>query len=729
MSKATSKRQKRKSRQRQRVERAADRDMTCRVFSIRAESADVDAKSVDAVFATENPVRVFDFASGGVIEEVLVMDGVQFRDSVPLLDSHHRNSIDDVLGNARNFHLEDEPGGKKRLVGTAFFDDDEKGNRAFRKFLSGSLRDFSIGYRVKHFETVRAGESMKIKGREFQASPQMDLRVTTESEVFEISATPVGADSAATARGDDGIARTEERDMDFEKWLETRNMANASADEKTLLRKVFDAEKAATKAAEEAARAKADAAEAEKKRAAAKKPDGNVIDFEAHAREAANLAVTAERERAIEIRAEAGGDVTAETVERCIAEGMGIDAARKVFLKEIRENRAGPLGMPAIHVKDNTASARALSDGMFLRGGGEIKDEKQAEAADKFRGMSLRALVHEACMLDGAAMHRHTGTEEVVKRAFSSGAFGNIVSNVAHKSLMKGFANQVSIAMQIFNIGNVSDFKAHRRIRMSDAPALDVVGRKDEVTHTEFEDTAEDISAITRGKLFTLARADIIDDDIGALTRIPERMGGAARRTLDDAAFREFMSNPNLADGNAVFVATEHGNLRTGSGSALTPANAISALSDANIDYLKQTDVNGTPLNIQPMFLLVPPELKFNALQAIESTDVRTVLTGTTDSTLTNSLTSNPHQGTLTVVAEPRLSNTNFTGNSATAWYLLGNPSVTDTMEIAFLNGQQQPTLSRHDTLPNILGITWRVIFDFGVAWMDHRSVHKNDGA
>jgi len=62
------------------------------------------------------------------------------------------------------------------------------------------------------------------------------------------------------------------------------------------------------------------------------------------------------------------------------------------------------------------------------------------------------------------------------------------------------------------------------------------------------------------------------------------------------------------------------------------------------------------------------------------------------------------------------LSNPKYTGASSLAWYILADPADMPVIEVAFLNGQQQPTVESADADFNNLGIQMRGYHDFGVA-------------
>jgi hypothetical protein len=89
---------------------------------------------------------------------------------------------------------------------------------------------------------------------------------------------------------------------------------------------------------------------------------------------------------------------------------------------------------------------------------------------------------------------------------------------------------------------------------------------------------------------------------------------------------------------------------------------------------------------------------------------------------------SNPHQGKFRVEVSRYLSNSQYTGNSAKAWYLLAEPTDLPAIEVAFLNGLGAPTIETADADFNVLGVQMRGYHDFGVALQDPRGGLKSKG-
>ena len=100
--------------------------------------------------------------------------------------------------------------------------------------------------------------------------------------------------------------------------------------------------------------------------------------------------------------------------------------------------------------------------------------------------------------------------------------------------------------------------------------------------------------------------------------------------------------------------------------------------------FMLQTDPDGNPLGAMPQILLVPTSLDSDARVLMNS---QFVVTG---ADLTRGQT-NVFGGKYSVVSSPYMENSNYTGYSALAWYLLASPADLPTVEVAFLDGRDAP--------------------------------------
>ena len=72
------------------------------------------------------------------------------------------------------------------------------------------------------------------------------------------------------------------------------------------------------------------------------------------------------------------------------------------------------------------------------------------------------------------------------------------------------------------------------------------------------------------------------------------------------------------------------------------------------------------------------------------------------------------------VVDTPRL--------TGTAHYMFADPSVSPVIEVAFLEGQQEPVLEMQEGFRTD-GVEWKVRYDYGVGAVGHLGAVKNNGA
>ena len=91
-------------------------------------------------------------------------------------------------------------------------------------------------------------------------------------------------------------------------------------------------------------------------------------------------------------------------------------------------------------------------------------------------------------------------------------------------------------------------------------------------------------------------------------------------------------------------------------------------------------------------------------------------------STTTNTIP-NAVQNTFDVIADPRLD-----ANSTAKWYAAADGGMFDTIEVAYLDGNETPFLDRKEGW-NVDGVELKVRHDFGVKALDFRSMGYNAGS
>jgi hypothetical protein len=128
----------------------------------------------------------------------------------------------------------------------------------------------------------------------------------------------------------------------------------------------------------------------------------------------------------------------------------------------------------------------------------------------------------------------------------------------------------------------------------------------------------------------------------------------------------------------------------------------------------KQIGLDGkTVLNIRPAFLVVPSSLELTAEQMI----AQNLVPATTANVVPASIRS------LAVIAEPRLD----PASGAVPWYLFANPSAIDTIEYAYLEGQEGVYIETRIGF-DVDGVEIKARLDFGAKAIDWRGIQKNPG-
>ena len=343
-------------------------------------------------------------------------------------------------------------------------------------------------------------------------------------------------------------------------------------------------------------------------------------------------------------------------------------------------------------------------------------DEKTLDMIDKFRGLGIQEFCELACGGKYLPKYRRDA-RGWLEAAFSSVSLPGILSNVANKVLLEGFLTMDDTWKKIVKIASVNNFQQHRRYRMNGAFKFEKVGPDGEVKHGAISEQAFSQQVDTFAIMFALTRQMIIDDDLGAFTDIPRGIGVGAAEAISDAVWDCVLGNSVQKDGHK-FFSVEHKNLLIGADAKLS----INGLTAAEIAFSEQERVPGRPLGIPAKILLVPAALKVVAETLMKSLTVNE----TTDTNQPKPV-DNPHAGKYEVVSTPYLSLKPKKNGSASAWYLFADPLRLAALEVAFLGGQDRPTVERADADFNILGVQFRGFIDFGVKEQDHRGAFKVD--
>lgn len=616
----------------------------CRETTI--DHVDTDSRTVELSFSSETPYGRW-FGDEILCHDEECINLERFNNGLgTVLFNHDRNA---VVGHIEKVWLEDNRG--KALVR---FDADEQSETIFQKVQSGTLQGVSVGYAINRYEVLEDEDTKSTNGR--FTGPAY---VVTDWEPLEISIVSVPADPTV------GVGRSAE---DIHTSIDTQEDNTRMDQEKNLEVQEVKSEPVKTGLTQE--------------------------DLQ--------KAMEQERKRTSEITA-MFRDFDVEGADEAIVLGKSVEEAREMVMDQLRARNAG------VSVKMGEAESdkfRAAAQDAVLMAAG-IPVAEPAAGAQELRGYSMIEMARESLRRESGSTVNFGDNMELARAAINStSTFPAIMSNLANKSVMVGF-NEAETTYQIWaGKGSNRDFKEAARVALSEAGNLELVPEGGQFKQDSFGEASARTKVATYGKLFSLTRQAIINDDLGLFSKIATKYGSAAKRLVNKMVYAQLTGNVKMQDNVALFD-SKHGNV-AGTGEALS----VKAIAKAITAMRRQKGIQGeATLNITPKYLVVPPELEVTAYQIVNST---AAVDGV------NSGVVNPYKGRFIVVADAELTDPD-------AWYLVADATQHDTIEVTYLNGVETPRLETRQGF-DVDGIEYKVAFDCGVSALDFRGLYKNAG-
>jgi phage head maturation protease len=400
--------------------------------------------------------------------------------------------------------------------------------------------------------------------------------------------------------------------------------------------------------------------------------------------------------------------------DRAVAEKWSVDRAE---LEVERASRPRPSGMsahqPSIAANQIDVLQAALCQTVEMPNIEKAFDEKTLQAAHTaFHGrLGIQQLIEICACANGYVMNpgsriaatnlgemmRYAEQPAIRAQGFSTFSLTGILGATGNKAAEMGYLEADQTWREIAAIKNVKDFKAVTSYRLLDDLDYEELGPDGELKHGTISEESYDRRAKTYGKMFAITRTDMINDDLNMLDDLRIRLGLAAGIKISDVIWAAFMDNSS-------FFTTGHANYDEDTDTALATDGA--ALSLAEILFSKLKSPDGKIIGGDGAVLVVPPELAVKARMLYGTTNAGAVIDDNTIATA--------FRGLYRPVKQPRLSDSTYTGYSATAWYLLRNPRVAAVVAASFLNGRQTPIVEQAEADFKQLGIQMRGYHDFG---------------
>lgn len=669
--------------------------------AVAPQTVNEEERTVEVVWTTGAAIQRYDWYSGQRYLEVLSLDPAHVRlerlnSGAPLLDSHSSYSVGDILGAVVP---ESVTLTKKEGRATVRFSRREAVEPIWRDVLDKIITSLSVGYLVHKFEETKPSEE--------NALP---IRKAIDWEPFEVSLVGMPADAGAKVRSEN----VETHPCEIVSAV-TRSEKEIPVPDPN--RSEFIAEQPAIVPAP----------------APAPAPEPNERD----------LGATQERERVQGIlTACRAARLPQSFADALIKDGTPLVRAQSLIFEELAKRDVqgdgpGPIPYggrvveitgddPLVHERAGIEEAllhrlypyeqrtETMSTDEGPRKVTRDLGFKLTEKGRKYRGMNMLR-VAEVFMSARGVRTTHLTPMQIASAALglserggmhTTSDFANLLSDLPGKVLQKAYEEAPQTFGPIVRRGTLNDFKPARLLQLGEAPAL-----LEKLEHGEYQsgtigEAKEQYQLKTYGRKFAITREALINDDTDAFSRVPMAFGRQARNLESDLVWAQITANAAMGDGVVLFHAT-HANL-----AAVAAAIAIGPVGIGRSSMRQQKGIDGaSPLNIPPMFLIVP-----SALETVAEQFVATNLTPATFSAV------NPFAGKLTVIAEPRLD-----ADSLTAWYLAASPAAVGVIVLGTLAGESGPLVESRVGW-DVDGLEIKVRHDVAAKVEDWRGLFKNAG-
>ena len=399
------------------------------------------------------------------------------------------------------------------------------------------------------------------------------------------------------------------------------------------------------------------------------------------------------------IRAEIVADVTRDV--------------KATLLKDLRDVRGGPAihaSKPALDEDQVTIAAMQVVGGLGKQVEARYGDSPMVEAAH----MRSRSIGLQDVLITAARRGGYDGVQKVtagnigviLRAAFATHNISNILAATYNKYLLNGFEAVESVWDQISLVRPLNDLKAITGVRLDGGFVFDEVGGDGKLKSADAADATRTLQAKTYGRISSITRADIINDDLGALTAVPRRLGRGAALKFNSVFWTEFQVG-------ATVNASYYQGATAGAGNAL----AIGSVETAYGAYRSLTDPDSNPLGITPKILLVPVGLRITADKIQTGNTLLASSLGSTSGKVLEPQ-ANVLAGKFNIVDSAYLT-------SSSTWWMCADPADLPTMEVGFLNGQRTPIVEQAEASFDTLGIEVRGYFDFGVSKAESRACYR----
>jgi phage head maturation protease len=659
-----------------------------RSLSVRSKSFDEAANTVDIVYSTGAAVD-----RGGYIEKLVIsedaIDATRIDAGAVHLICDHKHE-GPPIGRVIGHRIE----GEEAIFVVQLAEGEDRAG-IVTDIKAGVIRSVSVGYSVLEWDDATDDAGIV-------------TRTATRWLPWEVSLTVIPADYVSYIRSNGApLRRTEKTKQDKQMPKFNKRAAEDAVDAAV---KAIEDETGETVTEEDLAVVTAEAVKAVEAEtgetlteeqlaevaevaevAVATQEDEDEVDAEA--------VTTAERTRAGDILALAARfNAPATLVARSITEGLSAEDFKSAAMDAKAKRTAKKMPARATVLIDEREKFVARAENAVISR--MTRTEPTADARE-LRNLSMVELARQFVGDNGSLSRQAAVSAALSQRSgfHTTSDFAHVLGNAGARTVRRSYDAVKRTYLPFVNETDLPDFRSVERVSLGDAPKLMKTAEGAEITYGTMGDSAEIYKLAKYTRAIGISREALVNDDLGVFQKTAAAFGVSAGTTESDAVYGIFTGNPKMSDGNALFSA-KHNNV-------IAEPLTVAGLSVAKSTLRKQKSAEGNAMDIYAAFLIVGPDLEFEAFKMVSP--VTAALAGDV----------NPHASTLQVIVDNRI--------TGTEWFLSCSPDGFDVIETGYLDGARGVQVETFDA-PDRDGVKIIAKLDFAAAPIDWRGLVKSTG-
>ena len=308
-----------------------------------------------------------------------------------------------------------------------------------------------------------------------------------------------------------------------------------------------------------------------------------------------------------------------------------------------------------------------------------------------------------------------------LEEALTTSDFPYLFGDILDRQVLASYRETTATYRNYVKMGRVRDFRTVKRFSTYGADqVLDAVKEKEEYKTGKVEENSPYSYAVSKyGRKLGLSWETMVNDDMEALTDMPQRLGRAARRS--EAKFVTQL-HVDASGPHASFYTAGNKNIVTGN-----PALSVAGLTAALEKLTEQVDEGGEPIVVDMVELVVPPSLEVTARNILNALTIELAEEGGTANQKITAANWMKTKFNLNVDAYiPIVAST---ANGKTSWFLFANPdSGRPALELGHLIGHEEPEIFMK--LPNATRVGGSAEdFDFDTDTREYKVRHVFGGS